>query len=104
MVGQYDVILHETIKSLIHLYFSVHRTGRRCTWEAGSRRSSVAVIAQYARKNEKRQKKYFGKSMGLKPQSRSAVHYLVSISDDYLKQGSTAARQLRLSQRPVWMV
>ncbi|XP_023324086.1 uncharacterized protein LOC111698081 [Eurytemora carolleeae] len=46
------------------------------TWEAGARRSSVAVMALHVRKNEKRHKKYFSKSVALKPQSRSAVHYL----------------------------
>ena len=48
------------------------------TWESGARRSSVAVMALHVRKNEKRHKKYFSKSVALKPQSRSAVHYLVS--------------------------
>ena len=38
----------------------------------------MAVMALHVRKNEKRHKKYFSKSVALKPQSRSAVHYLVS--------------------------
>jgi hypothetical protein len=34
-------------------------------------------MAHTVKKNEKRGKKYFPRSVALKPQSRSAVHYLV---------------------------
>ena len=63
------------------LFNSLLFVARRSTWEGGIRRSSMSVMTMTVKKTEKRQKKYFPHS-GLKPQSRTAVHYLVL----YLKQ------------------
>ena len=48
---------------------------RRSTWETGSRRSSMSVMALTVKKTEKRKRKFFPRS-DVTPQSRTAVHYL----------------------------
>ena len=48
---------------------------RRSTWETGSRRSSLSVMALTVKKTEKRKRKFFPRS-DVTPQSRTAVHYL----------------------------
>ena len=51
-------------------------TARRSTWETGSRRSSMSVMALTAKKTEKRKRKFFPRCDQMTPQSRTAVHYL----------------------------
>ena len=56
---------------------------RRSTWEGlqGSRRSSISVLTLTVKKTEKRKKRYFSRSDATpQPQSRTAVHYLVSMT------------------------
>ena len=56
---------------------------RRSTWEGlqASRRSSISVLTLTVKKTEKRKKRYFSRSDATpQPQSRTAVHYLVSMT------------------------
>ena len=48
---------------------------RRSTWETGSRRSSMSVMALTVKRTEKRKRKFFPRC-DVTPQSRTAVHYL----------------------------